>query len=303
MALPERDITEKHLETYDDVFADMVNGLLFNGQRRVGPGDLRDTRARTLYKTDGKLREQERDVSKLWVSKGVVLSLIGIENQTEIDRDMALRVFGYEGADYRGQLSEDRRGLYPVITLVLYFGERRWTAPRSLYERIQVPEELRPFVNDLKLNVFEVAFLTDEQVERFTSDFKIVADYFVQMRRDRDYVPSRQVVEHVDAVLKLLSALTRDNRFEEAQNYFRKGESVTMLSVLDKVEARGIVLGRNEGRNEGITLGEAKVRVEAARRMLVMNFTPEQIAQVTDLSLDEIEALRGENSTGGLPTA
>ena len=106
-------------------------------------------------------------------------------------------------------------------------------------------------MNDLKLNVFEVAFLTDEQVERFTSDFRIVADYFVQIRRDQDYVPSRQVVEHVDAVLKLLSALTRDNRFEEAQNHFRKGESVTMLSVLDKVEARGIALGRNEG----ITLG------------------------------------------------
>ena len=93
---------------------------------------------------------------------------------------------------------------------------------------------------------------------------------------------------------------------------------MTMLSVLDKVEAKGIVLGRNEGialgrnegivlgrnegRNEGITLGEAKVRVEAARRMLVMNFTPEQIAQVTDLSLDEIEALWGENSPGGQPT-
>ena len=80
---------------------------------------------------------------------------------------------------------------------------------------------------------------------------------------------------------------------------------MTMLSVLDKVEARGIVLGRNEGialgRNEGITLGESKVRVEAARRMLAMNFTPEQIAQVTDLSLDEIEALRGENSPGGQP--
>ena len=57
-------------------------------------------------------------------------------------------------------------------------------------------------MNDLKLNVFEVAFLTDEQIERFTSDFRIVADYFVQMRRDRDYVPSRQVVEHVDSVAR-----------------------------------------------------------------------------------------------------
>ena len=41
MALPERDIMEKHLEAYDDVFSDMVNVLLFNGQRRVGPKDLR----------------------------------------------------------------------------------------------------------------------------------------------------------------------------------------------------------------------------------------------------------------------
>ena len=63
--MPEKDITERHLESYNDVFADIVNVLLFNGQRRVLPDDLRDTRARTLYKTDGKLREQERDVSKL----------------------------------------------------------------------------------------------------------------------------------------------------------------------------------------------------------------------------------------------
>jgi len=101
--------------------------------------------------------------------------------------------------------------------------------------------------------------------------------------------------------------MTRDNRFEEAQNHFREGESVTMLSVLDKVEAKGIALGRNEGialgRNEGITLGEAKVRFEAARRMLVMNFTSEQIAQVTDLSLDEIETLRAETFPRGQPTA
>ena len=70
--MPDRDITEKHLEAYNDVFADIVNVLLFDGQRRVCPDDLRDARARTLYKTDGKLHEQERDVSKLWVSEGTV---------------------------------------------------------------------------------------------------------------------------------------------------------------------------------------------------------------------------------------
>lgn len=55
----------------------------------------------------------------------------------------------------------------------------------------------------------------------------------------------RRPTEHVDAVLKLMSALTRDHRFEETQSEFREGEAVTMLSVLDKVEARdwGVVVG------------------------------------------------------------
>lgn len=30
-----KDITEKHLEEYDDVFADIVNVLLFNGNQLV----------------------------------------------------------------------------------------------------------------------------------------------------------------------------------------------------------------------------------------------------------------------------
>ena len=293
--MPEKDITERHLESYNDVFADIVNVLLFDGQRRVLPDDLRDTRARTQYKADGKLREQERDVSKLWAPEGIVISLIGFENQTRIDRDMPLRVLGYEGADYRNQLSE-KGGLYPVVTLVLYFGEEPWTGPRSLYERVRVPDEMKPFVSNHRVNLFEISFLTDEQVERFTSDFRIVADYFVQMRRKRDYVPSRRVVEHVDGVLKLLSALTRDHRFEDAQNQFREGESVTMLSVLDKVEARGIQLGRTEGiqlgEARGIKLGEARGIATTARRMLVRGVPLEQVVDFTGLSLGEVEALR-----------
>ena len=288
--MPEKDITEKYLESYNDVFADIVNVLLFNGQRRVLPDDLRDTKARTLYKADGKLREQERDVSKLWAPEGVVVSLIGFENQTRIDRDMPLRILGYDGADYRGQLSA-KGVLYPVVTLVLYFGEEPWTASRSLYERIPVSERLRPFVNDYRINLFEISFLADDLLERFTSDFRIVADYFVQMRRNRDYVPSHRVIEHVDAVLKLLSALTRDHRFEEAQNQFREEESITMLSVLDKVEARGIQLGEARGiqlgRTEGIRLGEIKGRTETAR----MGMGPAKVAEATSLTLEEVDAL------------
>ena len=38
--------------------------------------------------------------------------------------------------------------------------------------------------------------------------------------------------------------------------------------------------------------GMAQGMAQVARRMLTMNFTPEQISQATELSLDEVDALR-----------
>ena len=71
---------------------------------------------------------------------------------------------------------------YPVVTLVLYFGEKHWKKPLSLKECLNIPDRLEPFVNDYRINLFEISWLKEKQVQMFTSDFKIVADYFVQMR-------------------------------------------------------------------------------------------------------------------------
>ena len=38
------------------------------------------------------------------------------------------------------------------------------------------------------MNLFQIAYLSDDQVQMFQSDFKIVADYFVQMRKNHDYI-------------------------------------------------------------------------------------------------------------------
>ncbi|MCD7842114.1 MAG: hypothetical protein LUG56_06550, partial [Lachnospiraceae bacterium] len=48
--------------------------------------------------------------------------------------------------------------------------------------------------------------------------FRIVADYFVQMRKNHDYVPSTEVMNHVEEVLNLMAAVSGDRRFEIAQN-------------------------------------------------------------------------------------
>ena len=61
----DKDLTEKILEDYNDVFADIINVLLFNGQQKVKPTSLENSAVHSQYKAeDNKLHEQERDVSK-----------------------------------------------------------------------------------------------------------------------------------------------------------------------------------------------------------------------------------------------
>ena len=47
-------MTEKTLESYNDVFADIVNVLLFDGRQVVAENDLTAESPRSIYKADGK---------------------------------------------------------------------------------------------------------------------------------------------------------------------------------------------------------------------------------------------------------
>jgi hypothetical protein len=108
--LAEKDTSQRTLESLNDVFADIVNGLLFNGEEVVNENDLINDTTHSVYKVDGKLHDQERDVSKFWKNCQFRIALFGIENQTAIDNTMPLRVMGYDGASYRQQLLDKKQG-------------------------------------------------------------------------------------------------------------------------------------------------------------------------------------------------
>ncbi|MBQ9211392.1 MAG: Rpn family recombination-promoting nuclease/putative transposase [Clostridia bacterium] len=261
-----KDIVEKTLEGYNDVFADIVNVLLFGGKQLVNPDDLEDQLPRSVYKADGNIHEMERDVVKRWKKRNIRIACIGMENQTIADPYMTLRVGGYDGSEYRAQMirrDEQRRNEqpmdvpYPVITLVLYFGyEKQWKAPRTLYEALDIPEELKPYVNDIRLNLFEIAWLTDEQVGMFQSDFRIVADYFVQMRKNRDYDPGRDVAKHIEAVMDLLKVMDQDYRFELQKDETGAEE---VPKTMSEWLTRKLGESENKGKAEGVSVGEDRL--------------------------------------------
>ncbi len=246
-AVAEKDIAEKTLEAYNDVFADIINVLLFHGKRYVREHELEEESPNSSYKSDGKLHAQERDIAKYWRKGLVRIALYGFENQTDVDSDMPLRLSSYDGAAYRGQLlTEEAAPRYPVVTLVLYFGyRRRWKTPRTLYDCLTIPEELKPYVNDYRMNLYEIAYLNDEQVQLFTSDFRIVADYFVQMRKSRNYTAPETTIRHVHELLQLMAVMTQDSRFEGAYSPDMERRPTSMCEVLDQIEGRGIQKGED----------------------------------------------------------
>ena len=224
----EKDIAEKTLVAFNDVFSDIVNVLLFNGKKVINENELKDATVQSVYKEDKKLREQIRDTAKYWENNNIHIALMGIENQTEQEDDLPLRIIGYDGASYRNQLfyKKDSSGRrvkntnprFPVVTIVLYFSTQPWKKSLSLYESLDIPEELKPFTNDYKVNLFEIAYLTDEQVAMFQSDFKIVADFFVQLRKyGKNATFTDDIMIHVDEITQLLSVLGHNDIAQKRQ--------------------------------------------------------------------------------------
>ncbi len=136
---------------------------------------------------------------------------------------------------------------------MLYFGYKgHWKAPLSLAEALEVPEILRPYVTDVKVNLFEIAYLSWEQVNLFRSDFREVARYFVQMRENGDYHPSDHEMKHIEAVMQLLNVMDRDSRFQTAINNRTGQKEVKKMSewltrVLNESESKGMEKGLEKG--------------------------------------------------------
>ena len=252
--MKDKDITQKVLEKYNDVFADILNVLLFNGRDVVEESTLTDTLPMSMLKIDGRVRSQERDIAKYWRKSKINVALFGLENQTTPNKLMPLRVLGYDGAEYVKQSRKENidKAKYPVITLVLYLGyEKEWNYPKTLFEVLDIDEDIKPYVNDFKINLFEIAYLDKEKINLFKSDFRILADYLYQMRVNRDYIADETTIEHVEELLTLMSAMTGDNRFEETINDLKGKEKINMCEVLDRVEARGIEKGIEQGVKRG----------------------------------------------------
>lgn len=285
--MQEKDISQKMLEQFNDVFSDIVNVLLFNGENVVDENSLLDTPTTGMLKIDGRVHSQDRDVAKYWQHSCINIALFGFENQTVPDKLMPLRVISYDGTEYGRQTKKRYRykTKYPVITLVLYLGyKKRWNYPINIIDIVKVDDRLKPFVNDYRINLFEIAYLDEEKTALFKSDFRILVDYLHQLRTNNSYNPKDYTIKHINELLTLMSVMTGDKRFENSINEANEKEAKYMCEVLDIIENRGIEKGLEKGMEKGLEKG----RQEGA----------DMVSKLNELLLNEgnIDKLRRANT-------
>lgn len=246
--MAQKDMREKLLEDYNDVFSDIFNGLLFE-ENVIEQQYLKAGSTESIYKAEnGKYREQRRDVLKDYMESCFLeIGSLGIENQSEVDKYIPVRVMGYDYTKYRSQVDKEVFPLRPVITIVLNFSNIPWKNRKSIHDITTIPEKFKSYVQDYEVKVFDIAFLEDEVIERFTSDFKLVAKFFKSRRLENGKLFTDEKICHVQEFMDFLAVFTNDIRYKEIKEELaemeKDGRSVTMCNIAQALEDRGIEKG------------------------------------------------------------
>lgn len=260
-------------------FADVFNFLIYEGQKTINPDNLRELDSSVVvvpYGKDGKPfpAQKTRDLLKLatiMADDEAIYVALGIENQSQIHYAMPVRIMFYDAAYYVSQIEETATkhradsdkpetgaeflsGFYrtdkmtPVITVVFYFGSEPWTGPRSLYDMFPVLNKaLQKFVPDYPINLIAPFELSDNEIERFHTDLKQVAQsvkYANDLNRFKEVmsgVPNGGRLSRRAA--DVINVVTNANlKFPENE------EEVDMCLAIEEMRREE----REEGREEGI---------------------------------------------------
>lgn len=250
-------MAEKKLEDYPEVFTNIVNTLLFSDSSiHLDENKIIDGPTESIYKAEEKDKEQRRDTFKYYDvgNKGILfcVAAYGIENQSTIDNVMPVRIMNYDASAYESQVfglkssskqtNQKRKRIYPVITIVLNFSEKEWKTSRSLHDMMALPSDLAKYVQDYKINVFDVAFLEDDVIEKFTSDFKAVARFFKDKRLRLEANDTIEI-KHPAEIADLFSVFTGDEGYRNAVPEIikkkEKGEVITVCTYTETIRDSG----------------------------------------------------------------
>ena len=219
-----KDIILKKVLSNNERFASIFNNYFFEGKNIVDPNSLKDGNVELEIKSlDGEYVNRIRDLIKEGTYKFDDSEnnyvLLGIENQTSIDKYMPFRIMLYDSLIYDYQIMNFKKNkkdakikLKPVITLVIYYGTKKWNHSFDIIDNLDVDSKFKEYISNYQIKVLSISELTDEELESYNKDIRQLFKYVKKSNNKED-----------------ISSIMTDNDFKKV-----KKEIVDAINILTK---------------------------------------------------------------------
>lgn len=300
------DTTEKVRLQNNNLFSDMVNGVLFQGNPLLDSHYLHsyDSHESTYIHLFGINRT--RDMIKKYEDGYIIL--IGIENQSQVDETMPIRLLGYDFINYMNQQKvfyrdyklitkhnkkypKDKKKLpklelYPAMSIVINYGERRWNKSTTLKGMMKkIPKVFEGYINDWEIKVVDII---DVDYKNFRH--KDNQDLVLGIQRLYESNGEVEVLEEIDmsyeTAIELFSITNSRDMLEIVRGM--KKEEFDMCTAMEIFKKKTEGIGFEKGKNAGIEKGRNEREIELVMNMYNHGMNVGDIAKYTNISQDEI---------------
>ena len=248
---------------------------------------------------------------------GTSYMLLGIENQTAIDYGMVVRLLNYDVRQLMLQIHDaaekaHRKGdaqpftsefgpddrLMPIVTLVVYYGDRPWNEPTMLSELFcdlpkEIADGIRPFLPSYRIKVVS-AQCSDAELDMLGPGLRAVL-YYARYAHDAAKL-QEMFCEHPDlrtltpCAANLIASLMNIKLDIDGQE-----EKIDMWTVAEQLKEMGRNEGRAEGKAEGIAEGIAEGKAEERAEIIINMYRNgmkiSEISKVTSIPMPSLEQI------------
>ncbi|MDO4289251.1 MAG: Rpn family recombination-promoting nuclease/putative transposase, partial [Eubacterium sp.] len=181
--------------------------------------------------------------------------------------------------------------LIPVVTLVVYYGLEPWDGPRDLRDMFATVSPFKELAGNYPMHLIEVNAI--KNLEAYDNDLMALFA-FVKYQKDPKSLEALIVAhrQYFSGVSKETYATIRnvvDMRDMEAYVKYESEEGkINMCEALREIKKESEKRGIKIGREDGIKIEKEKV----TKKLLGKNYAIPFIAEITDLSAEEIEVIK-----------
>ncbi len=271
------DIVVKNYWHNNEQFADIFNAVLFDGEQMIKPDELEDMDTeessvlehKEYAESIGASRDNVK-IRKKSTTYDVELLILGIEGQESIHYAMPMRVMGYDYGTYKKQYDDNAQKykntkeisrdeylskmkktdkFIPVITIVIYYGEKPWDGALSLHGMLNILKAMEPFINDYKMHLIEARKnnlkLHNINNQDLFNLFEILLDRRGRLNETREKA-IKYAKEHDVEKTVIMTVAGAANCKMDYDMIARKGDA-DMCTVFEETRAEGKVEGEAKG--------------------------------------------------------